>query len=96
MHPNAPTSAKILSILKSGHAVEMWWNDSEEERELHDITMKIRLRPATEEDEEIGKGQAIEERIDEGEVLSSKAVGQPRIDRMVRNRSWTVNKNWRD
>jgi len=89
-HNNAPTSAKILSILESGHHVEMWYYDDKYTREeINPVkSIKITIRPLNDGND----GTAQEVRTRDGEIVAERRVGQPKIDRLVKNRSWTINK----
>lgn len=92
---DSPPSAKIISILRSGDRVEMWHNDSEAEREHLRETqgrepVRIILRQARE-----GEGgehtNFVQERVQDGETIMTEPIHQPGIDRLVKDRTWTVN-----
>ena len=93
IHPTNK-SAKILSILSCGHEVSMWYCDDEFTREEVNPgePVRIHLRAATpEEYDEIGR-MVIQYRTRGDEVISETGTGQPGIEKLIRNRSWTVDK----
>ena len=93
IHPTNK-SAKILSILSCGHEVSMWYCDDEFTREKINPgePVRIHLRAATQDEwDEIGR-KVIEYRTRGDEVVVERGAGQPEIENLIRNRSWTVNK----
>ena len=93
IHPTNK-SAKILSILSCGHEVSMWYCDDEFTREEINPgePVRIHLRAATQDEwDEIGR-KVIEYRTRGDEVVVERGAGQPEIENLIRNRSWTVNK----
>lgn len=86
-----PTSAKILSIVQqSGHHVEMWYCDDEFTREEVNPgdPVKIVLEPV--DDGKVGTVREVRTRG--GDEISRRTIGQPKIDELVENRSWSVDK----
>lgn len=90
------TSTKVISIIESGHHVEAFWNDNEEERErmrerIGREPVKIVLRPATDE-ERTEHVSIMQERVQDGETVKCEPIHAPGIDSLLRERSWSVNK----
>jgi hypothetical protein len=87
-------SVTIASIIDSGHEIEMPYCDEETQKINAQIDgyqpLTIRLRAATEDDDTVH--QWVEERVEDGEIIVSRGIGQGGITRLVENRHWTVDK----
>lgn len=77
-------SQKIISIMRSGHHIEMHWGLQEE--------VRIRLRPVEDGEPlaEYEHCEFVEERFRGGERIVYKEAHTPSIAKLARNREWTV------
>lgn len=88
---------KIVNAVNNGYRVEMWYCDDKETRERQieddsfpgDEPVKIVL---SHEDDGLD-GTVREERFEGDERIVSRVIGQPRISKLVKNRSWWTPKD---